>query len=179
MSEVVRLLWQDLPFATRDALSGKLVGLWGSDSDAAAFEACAIDKQQALLITAGRLQEKGLWQVVKRINNVYGVGGVGIAFCAWPFILSTLKARSDFTRVFANHSDTTGGFYERHRSAAVLHFLYVEGEPKKWYLHFDLYSPVHSPASALRHLRHEFLGKLTPDWKIIGKILRSESASYN
>jgi hypothetical protein len=53
----------------------------------------------------------------------------------------------------------------------VLHFLYQEGEPRTWYVHFDLYSPVHSPGSALKHLRHEFLGKLTPDWRMIAKFL--------
>jgi hypothetical protein len=73
----------------------------------------------------------------------------------------------------ANHKDTTGGFYEKGRADAVLHFLYVDGSPRKWYVHFDLYSPVHSPLSALRHLRYEFLGKLTPDWRMIQKCLKA------
>ena len=173
MSSEVQILWQDLAPATREALTGKLCGLWGADSDETAFNACPVDKQQALLIIAARLQEKGLWQLVKRIDNVYGVGGVGIAFSAWPMIESTLKGRSDFTRLFANHHDTEGGFYERGRPEAVLHFLFIEGEPRKWYVHFDWYSPVHSPASAFKHLRYEYYGKLTPDWKIIGKILQT------
>jgi hypothetical protein len=177
VSSLAPLFWKDLPAEFREALTGKLVGLWGAATDEAAFDACAVDKQQALLILVARLREKDLWQVVRKIDNVYGEGGVGISFLAWPFIESTLKARKDFTRLLANHRDTTGGFYERGRADAVLHFLYVEGEPRKWYVHFDLYSPVHSPVSALRHLRHEFLGKRTPDWSMISKILKPESAS--
>lgn len=177
MSEVSQLSWSDLSADTREGLIGKITGLWGAESDAAAFEACAVDKQQALLIVARRLREIGLWQVIRKIDNVYGVGGVGIAFSAWPYIESTLRERKDFTRLFANHSGTTGGFYEKGRAAAVLHFLYIDAEPRKWYLHFDLYSPVHSPLTAFKHLRHEFIGKLTPDWKMIGKILQPVSAS--
>ena len=177
MTEVGQISWNDLPPETRDALRGKLVGLWGATSDEAAFDGCPVDKQQALLIITERLQAKGLWDVIRQIDNVYGEHGVGIGFTAWPFIRSTLRARRDFTRLFANHKDTTGGFYERGRCDAVLHFLYIEGDPRKWYVHFDLHSPVHSPRSAVRHLRHEFLGKLTPDWKMIKAILDPESAS--
>jgi len=54
-----------------------------------------------------------------------------------------------------------------------LHFLFQEGEPRTWYVHFDLYSPVHSPGSAFRHLRHEFLGKVTPNWEMIAKHLNN------
>ena len=167
------LLWQDIPAETREDLKGKLRGLWGAATDEAAFNACAVDKQQTLLIMVTRLKEKRLWQVIKKIDNVYGEGGVGIGFTAWPFIISTLSRRKDFTRRFANHNDTTGGFYEKGRGAAVLHFLYVAGNPQKWYVHFDLYSPVHSPASMFKHVRHEFLGKLTPDWRLIQKYLNA------
>src|SRR5438045_4122319 len=82
-------------------------------------------------------------------------GGVGMAFDAWPLVAATLARRKGFTRRFANHGDTTGGFYERGRGAGVLHFLYVDkpDEPRLWQVHFDLYSPMHSPASLLRHLR--------------------------
>ncbi len=161
------LLWQDLPANVREALTGKLAGLWGATSDEAAFNSCPVDKQQTLLILTDRLQAKSLWSVIKKIDNVYGEGGVGIGFSAWPFIEATLKGRKDFTSFLANHKDTTAGFYEKGRADAVLHFLYVEGEPRKWFVHFDLYSPVHSPASAIKHLRHEFVGKLTPDWRTI------------
>jgi len=164
-------LWQDLAEEMREALTGKLSGLWGAASDEEAFNGCAVDKQQALLIMAARLQAKRLWHVIRKIDNVYGQGGVGLGFSAWPVVESTLRARKDFTRFLANHKDTTGGFYEKGRADAVLHFLYVEGIPRKWYVHFDLYSPVHSPLSAFRHLRYEFIGKLTPDWRIIQQCL--------
>lgn len=159
--------WQDLPGDVREALTGRLSGLWGAVDDETAFNGLAVDKQQTLLILVSRLRTKNLWQVIKKIDNVYGEGGVGISFSAWPFVRSTLSARKDFTRLMANHKDTTGGFYEKGRGDVVLHFLYVEGEPQKWYVHFDLYSPVHSPASALKHFRHEFIGKATPDWSMI------------
>jgi len=174
ISEVGLLSWQDLPGEVREALAGKLSGLWGADSDAAAFNNFPVDKQQTLLILVSRLVAKGLWRLISRIDNVYGEGGVGIGFSAWPFIVSTLRSRKDFTRLMANHKGTTGGFYERGRSSAVLHFIYENGPPQKWYVHFDLYSPVHSPASALKHLRHEFFGKLTPDWRMIQERLQAE-----
>ncbi len=166
--------WKDLPADVREALTGKLKGLWGAVSDEAAFNSCPVDKQQTLLIVVSRLGAKGLWHVINKIDNVYGEGGVGIGFSAWPLILSTLKGRKDFTRFMANHKGTTGGFYEKGRASAVLHFIYEGGKRQKWYVHFDLYSPVHSPASAFKHLRHEFLGKLTPDWRMIHEHLHTE-----
>lgn len=165
------LKWADLKPDKRELLQGKLAGLWGAPSDSEAFESWSIDKQQALLLLLDRMHVKGLWHVVKRVTNVYGEGGVGLQFEAWPIIESTLSRRRDFTRLMANHRDTTGGFYERRRGAAILHFLFQEGEPRTWYVHFDLYSPVHSPRSAFRHWRHEFLGKVRPDWQMIAKHL--------
>jgi len=165
------LSWLDLPSGVRELLKGKLVGLWGASTDAEAFESWPIDKQQALVLLLERMQQKGLWHLVKQITNVYGEGGVGLQFAAWPMIESTLERRRDFTRLFANHKDTSGGFYEKQRDNAVLHFLYQEGDPRTWYVHFDLYSPVHSPRSALKHLRHEFLGNMTPDWRMIARSL--------
>ena len=165
------LTWADLSGATRELLKGKLVGLWGAESDAAAFDSWALDKKEALLLLLKRMNEKQLWHLVKRITNVYGEGGVGLQFEAWPMVESTLSRRNDFTRMMANHKDTTGGFYEKKRAAAVLHFLFQEGEPRTWYVHFDLYSPVHSPGSAWKHLRHEFMGKVKPDWRMIAKFL--------
>jgi hypothetical protein len=167
------LRWWDLPYETREALSGKLTGLWGAPSDQDAFDGLTVDKQQALLLILSRLQAKNLWPFIKKINNVYGEGGVGIGFDAWPGLKSTFLRRKDFTRLFANHGDTDGGFYERRRSTAVLHFLYQNGSPLKWYLHFDLYSPVHTVRSGYQHLRHEFIAKLTPDWRMIRHFLRS------
>ncbi|HEU5131053.1 MAG TPA: hypothetical protein VFT26_03080 [Pyrinomonadaceae bacterium] len=165
------LTWADLSGETRERLRGKLAGLWGAESDAAAFDSWPLDKKQALLLLLKRMDDKRLWHLVKRITNVYGEGGVGLQFEAWPMIESTLSRRHDFTRMMANHKDTTGGFYEKKRAAAVLHFLFQEGDPRTWYVHFDLYSPVHSPGSAWKHLRHEFMGKVKPDWRMIAKFL--------
>lgn len=166
-SELKPKLWEDLSDDVREGLTGKLSGLWGAVSDEAAFNNCAVDKQQTLLIMVSRLQLKGLWHVIKKIVNVYGEGGVGIYFSAWPMVESTLRGRRDFTSFLANHKGNDGGFYEKGRADAVLHYLFVEGTPRKWHVHFDLYSPVHSPVSAFKHLRYEVLGKLTPDWRII------------
>lgn len=166
-----QLRWRELPAKARDALTGKLVGLWGAVSDEAAFDSLTEDKQQTLLLVLSRMQAKDLWHLVRSIDNVYGEGGVGMSFAAWPLIESTLRRRKDFTRVFANHKDTSGGFYEKGRAQAILHFLFQEGSPRKWYVHFDLYSPVHSLGSVTRHVRQEFLGKLCPDWKMIKECL--------
>ena len=165
------LSWTTLPASKRELLSGKLAGLWDAPTDAAAFDSWPLDKQQALLLLLDRLYAKDLWSLVKRVKNVYGEGGVGLEFEAWPRIASTLSRRRDFTRLFANHKDTHGGFYEKDRGTAILHFLFQEGEPRRWYVHFDLYSPVHSPRSALRHFRHEMLGRIKPDWRMIAKQL--------
>ena len=165
------MTWATLSVATRELLRGRLAGLWEAPTDGAAFDSWPLDKKQGMLLLLERMQAKGLWELVKRVTNVYGEGGVGLEFEAWPKIESTLSRRKDFTRRFANHNDTTGGFYEKDRGVAVLHFLFQEGEPRRWYVHFDLYSPVHSPGSAFRHLRHEMLGGMRPDWRVIAKHL--------
>lgn len=174
MSTAVNSLmrWRGLPDDVRKEISGKLAGLWGAPTDEAAFDGLAEDKQQALLLIYRSMRAKGLWSLIKRIDNVYGEGGVGISFEAWPSIRSTLSSRKDFTRLFANHKDTTGGFYEKGRPDAVLHFLYQDGTPPKWYVHFDLYSPVHSLKSAAKHFWHEFFRKLTPDCKMIAQCFK-------
>jgi hypothetical protein len=169
------ILWRDLSSDVREALAGKLAGLWGHSSDEEVFDTCSVAKQQTILIMVSRLQAKDLWHVVKKIGNVWGDKGegVGMDFSAWPVVKSTLTRRKDFTRLMANHKDTTGGFYEKGRSDAVLHFLYTDGETRTWSLHFDLYSPVHSPGSIVKHVRHEFLGKLVPDWRMIKERLNA------
>ena len=165
------LLWTDLSRETKELLKGKLAGLWGAENDQSAFDSWAIDKKYALLLLLKRMRVKELWYLVRRVTNVYGEGGVGLQFEAWPMIEWTLLRRSDFTRRFANHKDTSGGFYEKGRAEAVLHFLFKEGQPRTWYVHFDLHSPVHSPGSAWKHLRYEFLSKTKPDWRTIAKSL--------
>ena len=169
--DVGQLLWSELAAELRDSLKGKLAGLWDAPTDEAAFNALSIDKQQALLLILARLQANDVWHLVRKITYVYGEGGVGIGFICWPVLESTLARRKDFTRRWANHPDTSGGFYEKFRSNAVLHFLYVNAEPRRWYVHFDLYSPVYSAASAFKHLRYEFIRKVTPDWRMIKKAL--------
>lgn len=169
--DVRQLLWSELAADLRDTLKGKLAGLWDAPTDEAAFNALSIDKQQALLLVLARLQAKDVWQLVRNITNIYGEGGVGIEFVPWPLLESTLARRKDFTRRWASHRDTSGGFYEKSRTDAVLHFLYVNAVPRRWYVHFDLYSPVHSAASAFKHVRHEFIRKATPDWRMIKKAL--------
>jgi hypothetical protein len=167
------LSWSMLPAETRALLAGKLAGLWGATTDAAAFDSWPLDKQQALLLLLDRLYAKGLWSVVKHVTNIYGEGGVGLEFEAWPRIKSTLSSRSDFSPRFASHAGTSGGFYEKDRDTAILHFLFQEGEPRRWYVHFDLYSPIHSPRSIFRHLRHEYLGNTKPDWRMIARQLET------
>lgn len=168
-----RTRWCDLPDGMREALTGKLSGLWGALSDEAAFDAFSEDKQQALFLILERMQTKQLWHVVRRIENVYGKAGVGLEFSAWPLIKSTLERRRDFTRLLARHKGASGGFYERGRAEAVLHFIYQEGAEWRWHVHFDLYSAVNSPRSALKHFLHEVLRKVRPDWRMIRKSLRA------
>jgi hypothetical protein len=167
-----RLFWTELTFEVRNLLSGKLDNLYGATSDAQAFNSLTVDKQQALLLLMRRLEAKGLWQVIHKVDNVYGLGGVGMGFRAWPMIRSALRRRSDFTRLFAKHAHTSGGFYERGRARAVLHFIFQKGNPDRWYVHFDLYNPVFSPRSLSRHLRFEVVGKLKPDWRKIRECLK-------
>jgi hypothetical protein len=146
--------------------TGKLNQLWGATSDAEAFDNLNLDKQQALFLLAKRLNAKDLWDAVKAIENVYGTGGVGMDFVAWPYLESTLARRRDFTRLFAKRRSVDGGFYEKGRAEAILHFLY-QGSPRLWHVHFDLYSPVYSVQSAMNHIRYEYFGKATPDWQMI------------
>ena len=167
------LTWATLPYATRELLTGRLAGLWGAPTDEAAFDSWTLDKKQGMFLLLNRMHDKGLWHLVKKVTNVYGEGGVGLAFEAWPMIESTLNRRRDFTRRFANHSDTAGGFYETDRGDAILHFLFQEGKPRTWYVHFDLYSPVHSPGSMWKHFVHEYVGKVKPDWRTIAKCLKA------
>jgi hypothetical protein len=162
------LSWRELDAGVRAALEGKLKGLYGAERDEIAFDALSVDKQQALLLTVRRWRELELWETVRRVSNVYGMGGVGMNFTAWPLLASTLDRRSDFTRLFAKHGDTSGGFLERGRRLAALHILYVDGgDERSWAAHFDLYNPWVSPMNAWRHLLHEKMRRETPDWRVI------------
>ncbi|HEX8493454.1 MAG TPA: hypothetical protein VF658_11470 [Pyrinomonadaceae bacterium] len=166
------LTWLELSAETRSALAGRLVGLYERQTDESAFNELALDKQQSLLILLRRFRELKLWETVRRVENVYGLGGVGMNFAVWPFIKSTLERRKEFTTWFARHSDTTGGWIERGVGRASLHVLYVEkGTVRQWAAHFDLYNPWSSPMNAWRHLLHEKLKHYTPDWRAISSSL--------
>lgn len=161
------LRWRELTLERRAALERKLEGLYGYERDEDAFDSLSVDKQQALLLLARRWRDLKLWDAVRRVTNVYGEGGVGMNFTAWPLLESTLRRRGDFTRWFAAHGDTAGGFLERGRQRASLHILYVEDAGRRWAAHFDLYNPWASPINAWRHLLHEKLRQETPDWRVI------------
>jgi hypothetical protein len=173
-----QLRWQELPPRTREALEHRLEGLYGQPSDESAFDALAVDKQQALLIIARRFYELDLWATVRLVENVYGEGGVGMNFVPWPVLKSTLEGRKDFTQRFAKHKDTDGGFLETGVGRASLHILYVDGETRKWAAHFDLYNPWASPLNAWRHLLNEKLRGYTPDWRAIGDSLWSSGGEF-
>lgn len=172
-SEAQRLLlWSHLSERLRASLERKLEGLYGGSTSESVFERLAVDKQRALLILARRLLALNLWDAVRRIENLYGEGGVGMNFLAWPYLKATLDRRRDFTALFARHRHTTNGFIERGTRSASLHFLYSgDSERRSWEAHFDLYNPWSSPVSAWRHLLHEKMRRETPDWRTIGATL--------
>lgn len=173
-----RLRWQQLSTNTRHMLDGKLRGLYEHADNGSAFDALDVDKQQSLLIFAHRLTELNLWDLIKRVENVYGTGGVGINFTAWPLLESALRRCIDFTAMFAKHKGASVGFLERGRTLASLHFLRAAKQPEPnnlrqpepgslWSAHFDLYSPLAFPKGMWKHLLQEKLRKETPDWRRI------------
>src|SRR5205814_6853012 len=119
--------WAELSPSNRSLLHGKLSGLYGVSTDEDAFNRLPVDKRQALLLLQRRLIQVGLWEFVDRIVNVYVVGGVGMYFSAGGDLESEIEARENFTRRFARHRDNSGGFLEKRRSRASLHFLYIDG----------------------------------------------------
>lgn len=166
-SPVEHLRWRDLSAEYREALTGKLAGMWGGPADEEVFDSLSVAAQQALLLIVSRLRAKDIWQHVIQISNVWGEGGVGFEFTASPGFKSVLSQRRDFSRLFANHRNTDGGFSEKGRAKSAMHFLYVNGSPPKWSFHFDLFSPLHSPAGAWRHFRYEVFSEAKPDWGMI------------
>lgn len=169
---VERLSWRGLSCDVQDALTGRLEGLYGVRYAEEAFDALAVDKQQALLLLIERMCALSLWDSVERVSNVYGEGGVGMNFRASRELLSELRARKDFTTRFARHRENTGGFLERGRRKASLHFLYQARDEMLWAVHFDLYNVWSSPAGALGHLFYEKLAGRKPDWRDIRAALR-------
>jgi hypothetical protein len=177
MSRAIGILkWKDLPLDVRAGLSRKLEDLYGQGVDESAFEALAIDKQQALLLLQRRFCALGLSDAVRRIQNVYGEGGVGMNFTAWPFLRATLGRRRDFSSRFARHRDTDGGFIERGPKRAALHLLYVDRHKKEEYLwtaHFDLYN-WRWPQGIWRHFIFEKIKGVRPDWHMIRVALETD-----
>lgn len=148
---------------------GKLEGMYGWGSDEQVYATLPLDKRAALLLIANRLIQKDLWNAVGRIVNVYGMGGVGMYFGAVIDLESELRARKDFTRRFARHRDNTGGFLERNRRHASLHFLYIDppDTQREWHVHLDLYGPMGSFLTTAKHLLHERWRKFRPDWRVM------------
>ena len=147
------LRWGGLPERTRAALHRRLEGLYGGARDAEVFDSLPLDKQQALLILSRRLMELNLWDAVRRVHNLYGEGGVGMRFLAWPYLRSELGRRAAFSTWFATHKNTTLGYIERGKRLGSLHILYSEGGAGVgWEAHFDLYNPWASPANAWRRM---------------------------
>ncbi|MGH9900849.1 MAG: hypothetical protein ACRD68_03315 [Pyrinomonadaceae bacterium] len=170
--------WADLTGDVRAALGKRLDGLYGCDGDEEAFDALAVDKQQALLLFVSRLSCLKLWRAVLRVENVYGTGGVGMNFTARPSLMRALRLRRDFTGLFASHRDSRGGFRERRRASAALHFLYSDGEGgRRWSVHFDLHNPLASPSGAWRHLFYEEFSGVTPDWRAVRAAFGNELSS--
>ncbi|HEV2882210.1 MAG TPA: hypothetical protein VGX24_13090 [Pyrinomonadaceae bacterium] len=165
------LRWRDLPDALSDELAHKLEGLYGHADAASAFDSLAADKQQALLLFAARLSDLNLWREVESIENVYGVGGVGMNFRARRGLSGALAAHGRFTSRFASHGDCAEGFFETGRSRAALHFLRMKGEARLWSVHFDLHAPAATPFSALRHFWREKVRGEMPDWETIKSAL--------
>lgn len=165
--DVEKLSWDELSEALRSDLAHKLEGLYGHDEGHSAFAALAFDKQQALLLFVTRLSDLNLWREIERIENVYGLGGVGMNFRAQPALASTLARHAKFSSRFAAHGDCAEGFFERGRARAALHLLRMKGDANLWSVHFDLHAPAATPLSALRHLwREKWQGEM-PDWRAI------------
>jgi hypothetical protein len=166
-TEDAKLLWDELPAAMRADFARKLENLYGHEDDASAFDALAVDKQQALLLFAVRFRELDLWPEIERIENVYGLGGVGLNVLARTSLAATLAAHRRFSSRFAVHGDTAGGFFETGRARAALHFLRMNTDAPLWSIHFDLHAPTATARSLLLHFWHEKWRGETPDWRAI------------
>jgi hypothetical protein len=166
-TEDAKLRWHELTEALRADLTGKLENLYGHEDDERAFDALAVDKQQALLLFARRLRALNLWPEIERIENVYGLGGVGLNLRARRSLTATLAAHARFSSRLAAHGDTAWGFFETGRARAALHFLRMNTEAPLWSVHFDLHAPAATALSLLRHLWHEKWRRERPDWRAI------------
>lgn len=163
------LTWGKLHAHTREALGGKLNGLFGWPRTDEVFDSLAANRQQALLLLLRRLQERRLWDWVRLISNVYGTGGVGIEFAAWPGLRANLVKRRDFTSRLAGHRNNEGGFRERRNDGGpVLHLVMVKMAERSWAVHFDFYDPLSSVGDLWRHVYRESWRRELPSWHQIG-----------
>jgi hypothetical protein len=153
-------------------LVGKIGGLYGRSDEEDAYDALPQHQQEALSLLSGRLAKLGLWRGINRIVRVYGEGGVGMNFEAVDSFENELRGRKDFTSLLARR-DNTGGFFEKGRRRASLHFLYIDrgGAKRDWHVHFDFYAPMGSAWSAVQHLYYERFGNVHPDWRMIRNLL--------
>lgn len=159
------LAWEQLKPSTRHLLAGKLDKLYGHTRAAAAFNALVEDKQQALLLLLRRFLELDLWPHVRQIENVYGEGGVGMNFAAWPSFHETLRWHRDISPRLAKRPGFEGGFRELRVQHGGLHILYRgRGTEQRWDAHFDCYNPLFSLANTARHVWHEVIKKQPPSW---------------
>jgi hypothetical protein len=163
------LTWNQLHENTKAALGHKLDGLFGWARTDEVFDSLAVNRQQALLLSLRRLQDRQLWDSVRIITNVYGEGGVGIEFTAWPGLRAKLARREDFTSLLAGHRNNEGGFRERRDGGGpALHVVMVEMAARRWAAHFDLYDPLSSLTDLWRHVYLEGWRHQVPDWRQIG-----------
>ena len=168
--------WAELPETLRCSLQGKLAGLYGYGEDETAFAAAAQDKREALVLLMRRLVGLDLWTRVGKIVDVYGEGGVGMYFSATSDLDSALRSRNDFSRRFARHRHNSGGFLERNRRRAALHFLYIDNGSgtRDWHVHLDFYGPIGSIFSIAQHLYYERWQKFRPNWQIMKEFVTEE-----
>jgi len=168
--------WAELPESIRGRLEGKLRGLYGHDEDETAFASVPQDKREALVLLMRRLVGLDLWKSVGKIVNVYGRGGVGMYFSATSDLGAELGRRRDFTRKFARHRDNSGGFIEKARRRASLHFLFIDNGSgaRDWHVHLDFYGPMGSSLSTAQHLYYERWQKFRPDWQIMKRFVTEE-----
>lgn len=161
--------WSELSEEERLRYQGRLSGLWGHKGDEAAYDSLTRDKQEALALISERLVKLDLWKSVGKIVNVYGCSGVGFYFGATTDLEAELSRRPKFTRTFARHHDNTGGFIEKGRKRASLHFLYIDPEQgeREWHAHLDLYGPYGSMLTTAQHLYYERWKRFRPDWKLM------------
>jgi len=166
------LTWVQLQTSTKAALSGKLNGLFGWPRTDEVFDSLEVNRQQALLLLLRRLQDCNLWEYVRVISNVYGEGGVGIEFTAWPGLRAALSRRRNFTGRLAGHRNNEGGFRERRKDGPVLHVVMVEMAERRWAAHFDFYDPLSGPSGLWRHIYRESWRRELPSWHHIGGPIR-------